>query len=282
MNLSLLFTILVAGLLQIFANNPEHSIQKPTIVGSWELVKYVNHAGNETDWQSYESKILYQKHITDNYFMWIKFDQENDQLLGMGGGDYTIDDKGQYVENIKFFYPPTSSELGQSIPFDITFKEGLWHHTGYAKVMTMNEEGRSEVTDSVKIQEQWKSISASFNDRGLIGAWELQTYKDENNEEFLEYPDFIVYRKLITDSHFVWIKYNADGDEIFDAGSGPYSYDGKEYVENIVFTYPKGVAARGSKAYFTPDLNEQKWIHKGTVEISDSSKIAIDEVWEPM
>ena len=72
-------TLLVSSV--ILLSQPKPSVNP--VLGSWELVKYVNHSENGTDWESYDGKIIYQKHITENYFTWIQYDKENDQLLGI-------------------------------------------------------------------------------------------------------------------------------------------------------------------------------------------------------
>ena len=254
---------------------------KEQIIGSWELVQYIDHSNKGQDWQKYNSDIIYQKHITDSHFVWLKYDKSTDQLLGMGGGTYIINKAGKYVENIDFFYPPGSSELGQSIPFSIQMKKGNWIHTGYAKNMDYTEEGNVVVTDSTKIEELWKPLFHTNNNRDLIGTWDLVSYREKADGQMIEYPEFIVYMKLVTPSHFVWVKYDNEGDEIYAAGSGPYHYDGKNYTEKIRVSYPKGNSAQGKDVVFSAVVNANKWIHKGIIPVEGGEDLLIDEIWNP-
>ena len=59
--------------------------------------------------------------------------------MGMGGGTYVIQGD-KYIENINFFYPPGSNELGQSIPFDYEIKGNNWYHLGYVKIYEQSME----------------------------------------------------------------------------------------------------------------------------------------------
>jgi hypothetical protein len=254
---------------------------KNPVLGSWALMKYIDHENNGLEWQEYDSNIVYQKHITDSHFTWVKYDKSNDQLLGLGGGTYTIDNKGRYIENIQFFYPPGSSELGQSIPFEMYVNNDTWLHTGYAKNMDFANDGRMIVVDSTKIEEEWKKIKRMSNNESLIGTWDLISYREEENGELIEYPEFIAYMKLITPTHFLWIKYDNEGDQIYEAGAGPYVYDGKQYIETLQVTYPKGSSINGQKIVFEPDVNTNKWIHKKVMNLDNSEVLFIDEVWTP-
>ena len=128
--------------------------------GSWELKSFIESDSEDQNWQSWEDHILYQKHIVGSHFSWIKFNTQTNSLEAMGGGSYSIDENGQYIESLDFVYPPGSSELGQSIPFDATFKGKYWYHTGFAKVMDIDLDGNLLVVDSLKIEEKWKPIKA--------------------------------------------------------------------------------------------------------------------------
>jgi hypothetical protein len=255
------------------------------VQGSWELVSYIDHESNSDDWQSYKEEIVYQKHITNNHFTWFKYNKTRDQLLGMGGGSYLINDKGQYVENIEFFFPPGSSELGQSIPFDAEFKEGKWYHTGEAKEMEIGEDGAMVMVGSIKIEEIWSPmIPEANNAKDLIGTWDLEKYRDETEDLYIEYPIFTGYMKLITPTHFVWVKYDREGDQIFAAGAGPYEFDGETYTENLHMAYPDHSGLVNSSIEFLPDLNRHKWLHYGKAPVKkgeNTDTLVIDEVWKP-
>lgn len=251
------------------------------IQGSWELKSYINHPENGTEWEEYGDHIIYQKHIAGDHFTWIKFNTKTKTLEGMGGGSYFIDRKGRYVENLDFFYPPGSSELGQAIPFTAEFKGKNWYHTGYAKVMDIGLEGESMVVDSAKIEEIWKPIKAKNKNMDLVGTWELQKYMDDPNTGYMVYPEIIGYMKIITGSHFAWIQYDKEGDQIYAAGTGTYTRNGdSEYTEHIKAIYPETYLL-GKSIEFECTLNGHRWKHYGETKNGEGETYAIDEYWTP-
>lgn len=275
------------GIAFIYINCTQlHSqIRNSDIIGSWELISYVDDDLKTGKWSSYTSEIIYQKHITNTHFTWFKYDQKRDELLGMGGGTYRIDENGKYVENITFFYPPGSSELGQTIPFELKIEKGVWYHKGYAKRMTYSDNGEVVMKDSIKIEEKWSPIlSKNNNDKDLVGTWSLVSFRSKKDEPYLEYPEFTAYLKLITPTNFVWIKYDKEDDQIFAAGSGTYNFSKNKYEEFVKVTFPVNSIVRNKKITFFPKITGQKWHHMGIVpgtENSKSSEGYIDEIWMP-
>lgn len=272
-------------------SNKDLTENKVKLEGSWDLIKYIPHKKGEPEWVEYGDSIIYQKHLTSDHFIWFKYDSKNGQILGVGGGSYTIEDN-KYIENIEFFYPPGSSELGQAIPFDFTLKQNTWTHLGYAKRMAVNmESGKLEVFDSAKIEEIWKRTNAPRNEyKDLIGTWSLIAYRDSLNAEYMEYPDFVGYLKLITPTHFTWVYYDMDGDEIYAVGSGRYLFDGANYSESIDMIYPDNSGHRGSTIEFNTSINNNTWKHVGylpNIKIDSNngmivydSSLFLDEKWK--
>lgn len=256
------------------------------LLGSWKLVKYIDHQQGRSEWETYPDDYVYQKHLTPTHFTWVKYKKSSDELEGIGGGTYDFE-SNTYTEDIKFFLPAGSSELGQTIPFEVQIDEdGLWHHNGYAKQFEFDvDAGEMSVVDSVKIEEVWKKISPDANESALMGTWNLESYRAQEMDSLRsEYPPFVGYMKLITPSHFVWIKYSTEGDEVMAAASGTYSYQSEVYVENIETCYPKGEGIVGTSAEFDAELDPNHWKHTGQVYKLDStggepSTLFIDEVW---
>lgn len=265
--------------------------ESPNLEGSWTLTHFVPYGEGTSEWMEYGDSIVYQKHLTKDHFAWFKYDQKNNRLLGMGGGSYEIKN-GQYVEDIKFFYPPGSSELGQAIPFDYEFPKNQWHHTGYAKVMDMHPEtGEMIVVDSNKIEEKWaRTKMKKGKSNQLIGTWDLISYRQNEGGNYIEYPNYVGYIKLLTPTHFTWVYFNEEGDEIYAAGSGHYTYNKEKYSETINMIYPKNEGQLGETIEFTANLENNKWKHKGQLPIISidttngniiRSSSLIDEVWIP-
>lgn len=275
----------------IFATTPQSQPKKtiPSIEGTWKLTKYIPHDQGSSEWKAYGDSIVYQKHLTSNHFTWFKYDQKNNQLLGMGGGSYKIEN-GKYVEDIKFFYPPGSSELGQAIPFDISIPDDEWHHKGFAKVMEVDpESGSIIVVDSSKIEEKWVRTDMKSNQKNqLIGTWDLVSYREKIDGNYIEYPEYVGYIKLITPTHFTWVYFNKNDDEIYAAGSGSYAFNDGQYKETIEMIYPENTGQLGETIEFKAEINDNKWKHLGKipfVEVDESTgnKLKtlslIDEIW---
>ncbi len=259
------------------------------LLGSWELVSYIAEGDTTGQWSSYGDEILYQKHITPTHFTWFRYNTTEDQLEGIGGGTYSYQD-GIYTENIEFFLPPGSNELGQAIPFTVQFDGDTWLHKGYAKEMMIDEEtGNMEVQDSSKIEEKWQRVTAqpNSNDLNVIGSWELQSYRESDSEARMEYPGFIQYIKHITPTHFIWIKYDTEGDQVFESGAGTYTVDNDKYIESIKMMYPSGSGTVGTDIEFTYEMEDSLWYHMGYVnrinineEGSPREDLLIDEAWK--
>ncbi len=266
---------------------PRHSLQ--LLNGSWELTHYLPD-GNEPDqWKTYGDSILYQKHLTEDHFFWFKYDQRNNKLLGMGGGNYEIK-AGKYVEDIQFFSPPGSSERGQAIPFDFELEDNSWHHTGYAKVMNLDENsGKIVVIDSSKIEEKWVRIEpVNPHNSTLRGTWELISYREKQDGHYIEYPAYVGYIKLITDTHFAWVYFSRNDDEIYAAGSGTYTHHQNSYTETINMIYPENSGSLGLTVPFNIRLENNQWKHVGEIPLMNDESLnnnarklsLVDEIWQ--
>lgn len=285
-NISILFLVVLVIFISCTPEKVTTPLDGDALLGTWELVKYIDHANGGTDWVSYGDDIIYQKHVTPTHFTWMKYKKTEDELEGIGGGSYQFAD-GVYTEDIKFFLPTGSSELGQAIPFNAEIdEEGLWHHDGYAKRIEFDvDAGEMVVVDSVKIEEVWRKLKPEATVSALAGTWSLESYRpSEGDSLYSEYPSFIGYMKLLTPSHFVWIKYNKEGDEVMAAASGTYAYQADVYVENIETCYPKGEGIVGTSPEFDAELEADTWHHLGQIYQLDSAgseptTSLIDEIW---
>ncbi len=133
--------------------------------------------------------------------------------------------------------------------------DGIWHHTGYAKIVEFEpESGDMVVVDSAIIDELWKRTSVQPKDDtngNFVGTWSLQSYKDAVDSIWSEYPSFVGYQKVVTPTHFIWTQYNAEGDEIMALGGGTYSVQGDQYEEYNDYSFPAPVSASGVTGTFT-------------------------------
>lgn len=297
-----IFLILMLSAIYLLGCTAQRSIEKEShssdidlLEGSWQLASFIDHAHGDTAWSAYPENIIYQKHITPTHFIWQSYDKNRDMMTGSGGGTYThIGD--MYVEDIHFFYPPGSSISGQTIPFTVEMKDGKWHHTGYSKELEFDAEtGEMVVVDSTKIEEIWERVEAlgvkPSNDLALKGTWELVSYMEPDEEVWTEYPSFVGYLKHITPTHFVFVKYNAEGDELMFEGGGTYSLNDDTYTENISFMHPTRSGQVGTQLPFFMSKQGDNWFHTGFIKITDKNKetgetVVVDssqvrEIWRP-
>ena len=69
------------------------------------------------------------KILSGTRFQWVAFDTKEKTFLGTGGGTYTTDENGVYVENIEFF-SRDDSRVGQALYFKFALENGKWVHKG--------------------------------------------------------------------------------------------------------------------------------------------------------
>jgi hypothetical protein len=262
------------------------SVSLETLEGSWRRVSEKNQETGE--WEMVPSNVINQKYLSATHFCWVNYDIEQDSLLGTGGGTYAYDaQSATYTEDIKFFLPAGSQLLGQAIPFEVKYENGQWFHTGYAKLFEFDPEtGENVITDSAKIEEIWERTDAPLSQDGLVGTWQLESYKGEGDSLRSEYPDFVSYVKLITPTHFVWVHYLSEGDQVLAEGGGTYTYNGDTYTETLKFVYPSGSGQVGTVLPFDCKIEGDTWYHTGYIIMKDENdqpadSARIDEVWKP-
>ena len=122
-----------------------------------------------------------------------------------------------------------------------------------------------------------------------MGSWDLVAKRDSLTGSYFEYPEFMGYMKLLTKTHFIWINYDRYGDEIYGAGSGPYSFSNGVYTEDIQMIFPQNTGQLDAKVVFKCDPYHNQWNHFGYVpQITIDPKTGIivrdstlvDEIWK--
>jgi len=126
----------------------------------------------------------------------------------------------------------------------------------------------------------------------IMGTWKRVKYKPETNPDtaWLDTKPGELYYKHITPTHFNWISYKPETDQMEGAGGGLYTFDGKQYIEDIEFFLPIGSSARGQSIPFDARFEGGDWYHTGYIRnfeldtelgeyaLTDSS--AITEIWQ--
>ena len=69
------------------------------------------------------------KILSGTRFQWVAFNTETGEFSGTGGGTYTTNEAGKYVESIEFF-SRDAKRVGQILSFDYALEDGDWVHRG--------------------------------------------------------------------------------------------------------------------------------------------------------
>lgn len=100
------------------------------LAGAWEIVgRYQN--GQLQDLSARrDGPRKTMKILSGSRFQWIAFDTSRPQFIATGGGRYTTNADGLYVEKIEYF-SKDASKVGRSLSFDFTLlPNGDWKHRG--------------------------------------------------------------------------------------------------------------------------------------------------------
>jgi len=292
--LNLKAPLALALLFIVFGCNPQaETTQEPSglesLEGTWRRISLMDQTDNT--WNPDSEGIIYEKYISPTHFTWISYQTDIDSLLGTGGGTYDYDmNSSTYTEDIKFFLPAGSNEMGQAIPFDVRFEDGQWYHTGYAKVFEFDPDtGENTVVDSVRIEEIWERTDVSSSHDGLVGTWQLESFKDHGDSIRTDYPEFVSIFKLVTPTHFVWVHYISEQDMVLAQGTGTYHFDGSIYTETLKSVYPSGSSQVGTVMPFKSTIENNKWHLLGNIkrlekdasgEMVAKDSAVIDEIWK--
>ena len=268
----------------------EESSVLESLEGTWRRVSVMD----QTDgtWKSDPATVIYEKYISPTHFTWVSYQTDIDSLFGTGGGSYVYDkNSSTYTEDIRFFLPAGSNEMGQTIPFDVRFEDGQWYHTGYAKVYEFDPDtGDNVVVDSSKIEEIWERTDVGSSNESLVGTWQLESFKDHGDSIRTDYPEFVSIFKLVTPTHFVWVHYITEQDIVLAEGTGTYHYDGKTYTETLQSVYPSGSNQVGTTMPFESKVEDNTWFLLGNIkrmvkddesgEMIAKDSAVIDEAWK--
>lgn len=99
------------------------------LAGAWEITgrKVDGTMQDLSDRRTGPRKTM--KILSGSRFQWIAFDTSTKEFKGSGGGTYTTNDEGTYVEKIEFF-SRDATRVGQGLSFGFEVKNGDWHHSG--------------------------------------------------------------------------------------------------------------------------------------------------------
>jgi hypothetical protein len=129
---------------------------------------------------------------------------------------------------------------------------------------------------SVAVGLQAQQQPPKMNPKAHLGTWQLKSYKyGENQQAFTEFPPTERRIKLITETHFTWIGFNADTKKIRSSAGGKYTLDGNTYTESIDFGLEMDTYL-GQKHAFTIQVDGDRFTLSGSL----ADNLKIEEVWQ--
>jgi hypothetical protein len=117
--------------------------------------------------------------------------------------------------------------------------------------------------------------TSSVNRASIVGTWQMVSYNYGNGEQKVSEDTKAI--KLITPSHFIWVRYTTNNKTIYNSGGGTYVLDGDNYIENVEFGAKPMIPLLG-KCTFIIKFNGDQMFSSGS--LSDGMKI--EEVWKKL
>jgi len=99
------------------------------LAGAWEIIGRKRNGVMQDLSSRREGPRKTMKILSGSRFQWIAFDLEKKQFRATGGGSYTTNEDGLYVEKIECF-SRDASRVGRSLSFDFQLFKGDWIHKG--------------------------------------------------------------------------------------------------------------------------------------------------------
>lgn len=123
----------------------------------------------------------------------------------------------------------------------------------------------------LQAQQESKTSGGSY-----LGTWQLASFKYGTNQPgFTDFPERQRRIKLITETHFTWVQFDATTRKVNASAGGTYSLNGNTYTESIDFGLGMDTFS-GEKHAFTIRVEGDKFFLSGS--LADGLKI--EEVWE--
>lgn len=99
------------------------------LAGAWEIIGRKRNSTMQDLTSRRTSPRKTMKILSGKRFQWIAFNIETKQFSATGGGSYTTNEKGLYIEKIEFF-SRDPARAGQQLSFDFKLVNGDWVHRG--------------------------------------------------------------------------------------------------------------------------------------------------------
>lgn len=258
-----IFPVLI-GLVALmsFDNLKTETVEEGTVVekasiedeikGAWRLV---------STGVSDEADMTVIKIITDVYFTYASYNEEEPEFIGTGGGTYNIDEKNYFTENVEFF-TWDSSRVGTTNVFEVRIEDGKLHHSGER--------------DGEPFEETWERVDEFDDDSNpLPGTWRIRQRQQEPGKmSTMEWGPRKTL-KILSNNRFQWIAYNAETGQFSGTGGGTYTAEDGKYVEKLEF-FSRDPKRVGAELSFEFEKEGNNWHHRG----KSSTGNEIYEIWE--
>jgi len=104
-------------------------LEPGALAGAWEIIGRKRNGEMQDLSARRNGPRKTMKILSGKRFQWIAFNTETKQFMATGGGSYTTNDEGLYIEKIEFFSrDPT--RVGKQLSFDFARKNRDWIHRG--------------------------------------------------------------------------------------------------------------------------------------------------------
>jgi hypothetical protein len=97
--------------------------------GAWEIIGRKRNGEMQDLSERRNSPRKTMKILSGTRFQWISFDIDKKKFNATGGGSYTTDENGMYIEKIEFF-SRDPKRSGSQLSFDFSLENGDWAHRG--------------------------------------------------------------------------------------------------------------------------------------------------------
>ena len=124
----------------------------------------------------------------------------------------------------------------------------------------------------------------------IQGSWTLVKYRYGNDQVLQNVPEFMVYVKNITDTHFSWCSFSPEDGNVIGTGGGTYEFKNGKYVEKTEYWFPSGTDIPGTQTAFDYKLKGNSWTISGYIknveldpssgEIQEIDSTYLEEVWQ--
>ncbi len=183
--------------------------------------------------------------LIDGYASFIKY--EDNKYLSTWGGPYAASADGITVK----------VEYSDANPAEV----------GSDKKLKSKINGQNVNIDGLDFKKQ------PAKKQGLDGLWRITGRQQDNKMSSIARGDRKTI-KLLVDGYFQWIAINPAEKGFYGTGGGKYSFNNKDYVEEILF-FSRDNSRVGAKLSFKGEVKNKDWHHSGLSSKGDP----IYEVW---